>query len=172
MTAATADAPPASTTPKRLIVRFVDLCERIPMSLPQLLLRITMAIPFFQSGLTKFDGFLSVSPGAVWLFANDFKLHLFGATLAYPFPTAMAVLSGIGELLFPVLLVLGFGTRFAALGLLGMTAIIQLTIPDAWQSFHLPWAAMLLAILVYGPGRLSLDELVARRFGPGGGNAS
>ena len=77
----------------------------------------------------------------------------------------MAFLSACGEIAFPVLLVMGLGTRFAALGLLLMTAIIQLTIPDGWANFHLPWAAMALAILTHGPGRLSLDELVARRFG-------
>jgi len=53
-------------------------------------------------------------------------------------------------------------TRFAALGLFFMTIIIQLTIPDGWANFHLPWAAMALALVVYGPGKLSLDRLIAR----------
>ncbi len=38
-----------------------------------------------------------------------------------------------------------------------MTAIIQLTVPDGWMNFHLPWAAMELAILTFGPGRIALD---------------
>ena len=46
----------------------------------------------------------------------------------------MAYASAIGEVCFPVLLVLGLGTRYAALGLMGMTAIIQLTVPDGWQN--------------------------------------
>ena len=135
---------------------------RIPGWLPQLVLRLTAAIPFWKSGLTKWDGFLQVSPSANYLFANEFKLHLFGAEVAYPAPELMAFLSGVGEIVLPVMLVLGLGTRFAALGLLIMTGIIQLTLPDAWQNFHLPWAAMLLPILVFGPGAVSLDRWLLR----------
>jgi putative oxidoreductase len=72
-------------------------------------------------------------------------------------------LSGIGEITLPILLVLGLATRFAAFGLLFMTLIIQLTIPDGWANFHLPWAAMALALVVHGPGKLSLDYLLSRR---------
>lgn len=61
----------------------------------------------------------------------------------------MAHASGIAEILLPVLLVLGLGTRLAAAGLLVMTAIIQITIPDGWANFHLPWAAMATALLAY-----------------------
>jgi putative oxidoreductase len=56
-----------------------------------------------------------------------------------------------------VLLVFGLATRYAALGLLAMTAIIQLTVPDGWANFHLPWAAMALAIMTFGPGKIALD---------------
>jgi putative oxidoreductase len=74
----------------------------------------------------------------------------------------VALLTGIFEFALPVLLVLGLATRFAALGLLFMTIIIQLTIPDGWANFHLPWAAMALALVVHGPGKLSLDHLIAK----------
>ena len=47
--------------------------------------------------------------------------------------------------------------------LLIMTAIIQLTIPDGWANFHLPWAAMAAALLVIGPGRVALDAALAGR---------
>ena len=95
--------------------------------------------------------------GAKQLFAEEFKLHLFGAEIAYPAPELVATLSAIGEVSFPVLLVLGLGARYAALALLGMTAIIQLTVPDGWANFHLPWAAMALAIMTFGPGKIALD---------------
>jgi putative oxidoreductase len=62
-----------------------------------------------------------------------------------------------------VLLVLGLGTRYAALGLLAMTAIIQLTIPDGWANFHLPWAAMALALITWGGGPLAVDHFIANR---------
>ncbi|MEM1378218.1 MAG: hypothetical protein AAGG69_12610, partial [Pseudomonadota bacterium] len=55
----------------------------------------------------------------------------------------------------------GIATRFSALGLLAMTAIIQLTVPTGW-AIHLTWAAIALAIVAWGPGRLSADHLLKR----------
>jgi putative oxidoreductase len=97
----------------------------------------------------------------VTLFTDEFKLHLPGGPYPFPAPTAMAFLSGCGEIVFPVLLVLGLGARFAALGLLFMTFIVELTVPDGWP-IHITWAAMTLAIMAYGAGRLSLDHLIRR----------
>lgn len=133
-----------------------------PLSLTALALRFALAVPFFKSGLTKWDGFLKLSDTPELLFTEEFKLHVFGAVYDYPFPKLMAWGSSLGEIILPVLLVLGLGTRFAALGLLFMTALVQLTIPDGWANFHLPWAAMALAIIVLGPGKLSLDWLLRR----------
>jgi putative oxidoreductase len=133
--------------------------------LAQSALRLALAVPFFKSGLTKWDGFLQLSDGAEALFSEEFKLHLFGAEIPYPAPHAMAFASGCMELLLPVLLVIGLGTRLAAFGLLGMTAIIQLTVPDGWANFHLIWAASALALIAYGPGPLSLDALLGRFWG-------
>lgn len=138
------------------------LLARVPASLAQLTLRVALAVPFFRSGLTKWDG-LSVSDSTVWLFTEEFKLHLFGATVAYPWPWLMAQLSAIGEIVLPILLVVGLATRPAALGLLAMTAVIQLTIPDGWANFHLPWAAMALALVVWGGGAFSLDRWLLNR---------
>lgn len=123
----------------------------------QFALRAALAVPFFRSGLTKWDGIGRLSDGARYLFAEEFRLHLFGQEFAYPFPTAMAWASACAEVALPVLLVLGLGTRAAALGLLAMTAVIQLTVPDGWANFHLPWAAMALAVATYGPGPFALD---------------
>jgi putative oxidoreductase len=132
----------------------------IPLSLTMLALRFALAVPFWRSGLTKWDGFLNVSFGAKQLFAEEFKLHIFGAEIPYPAPELVATLSAIAEVSFPVLLVLGLGARYAALGLLGMTAIIQLTVPDGWANFHLPWASMALAIMTFGPGKIALDYVL------------
>jgi putative oxidoreductase len=76
----------------------------------------------------------------------------------------MAFLSGCWEITLSVLLVLGLATRFAALGLLFMTLIIELTVPDGWP-IHITWAAMALGIMAWGPGRISIDHLVSRIFG-------
>ena len=56
------------------------------------------------------------------------------------------------------------GTRFAAFGLLLMTCIVELTVPDGWP-IHITWAAMALGIMAWGPGRLSLDYALARIAG-------
>ena len=152
-----------ATEGTRLYRRADDLLAAIPASLALFVLRVALAVPFFRSGLTKWDGFLSIAPGARFLFANEFKLHLFGQTYAYPFPLLMAWAASIGEIVLPVLLVVGLFTRFAALGLFVMTIIIQLTIPAGWANFHLPWAAMALALMVYGAGMLSADRLVFGR---------
>ena len=130
-------------------------------SLVQLVLRFALAVPFWRSGILKWDGFLQLNDTAVTLFTDEFKLHLPGGPYPFPAPTAMAFLSGCGEIVFPVLLVLGLGARFAALGLLFMTFIVELTVPDGWP-IHITWAAMALAIMAYGAGRLSLDHLIRR----------
>jgi putative oxidoreductase len=139
------------------------LTKLLPASLASLVLRFGLAVPFFKSGLTKWDGFLQISDTPELLFTEEFKLHLIGAVIDYPLPKLMAWGSSLGEIILPILLVLGLGTRLAAFGLLLMTALIQLTIPDGWANFHLPWAAMAIAIIVIGPGKFSLDWLLRKR---------
>jgi putative oxidoreductase len=108
------------------------------------------AVPFWRSGILKWNGFLRLSDTAVTPFSEEFMLHLPGGPYHFPAPTAMAFMSGCGEIIFPVLLILGLGTRFAALGLLFMTVIVELTVPDGWP-VHITWAAMALGIMAYGP---------------------
>jgi putative oxidoreductase len=127
-----------------------------------LALRIALAVPFWRSGLTKWDGFLQLSDSARLLFSDEFRLHVFGREIPFPMPSLFAHLSGAAEICLPILLVLGLGTRFAAGGLLLMTGIIQLTEPDGWANFHLPWAAMALTLVVFGGGRVGLDALLVR----------
>ena len=150
-------------SPFRAVDELSRLLARFPISITQLVLRVALAVPFWRSGLTKWDGFFRLSDTADYLFTEEFRLHLFGGEYGLPAPHLMALLSSCGEILFPIMLVFGLGTRFAAVGLLAMTAIIQLTIPDGWANFHLPWAAMALAIVNYGPGKVSLDQLIAGR---------
>lgn len=147
-----------------LIRRAEERLGSIPPSLALLALRLALAIPFFRSGLTKWDG-LQLSGGARYLFTTEFQLHLFGGPYAYPAPILAAHLAGVAEILLPILLVLGLGTRFAALGLLAMTAVIQITIPDGWANFHLPWAAMALALVTFGGGRIAVDAWPRGRQG-------
>ncbi len=131
-----------------------------PASLALIVLRLTLARPFFASGLTRWDGWFNLSFGAKALFADEYRLHISGAEIPFPQPEFVATLASTAEIVLPILLAFGFLTRYAALGLLCMTAVIQLTYPDGWQNFHLPWAAMALAIMAFGPGALSLDRLL------------
>jgi putative oxidoreductase len=101
-----------------------------------------------------------LSPAAVFLFEDEFKLHILGQAYDFPLPTAVAFLDSIAEIVLPVLLVIGLATRFSALGLLAMTGVIQLVVPEGWANFHLPWAALAVAIIALGPGTLSLDHLI------------
>jgi len=139
-----------------------DWLARVAQVLAPPVLRIALAVPFLKSGLTKWDGFLSLSPAAEFLFEDEFKLHIFGQAYDFPLPTVFAHVDSIAEIVLPVLLVIGLATRFSALGLLVMTGVIQLVVPEGWANFHLPWAGLALAIIALGPGALSLDHLLER----------
>ena len=158
----------SALAPLNPIARFTSaVFGLVPAWLPLLILRLTLARPFFASGLTRWDGWFTLSFGTKILFAEEYKLHLFGAEIPFPMPELVATMASTAEIVLPVLLAFGFLTRWAALGLLIMTGIIQLTYPDGWANFHLYWAAMALAIITFGPGAISLDRLI----GLDGGNA-
>jgi putative oxidoreductase len=125
------------------------------------LLRIALALPFLRSGLTRWDGF-SISFGTLYLFEEQFKLHILGGVYDLPAPDLLATLVAVAEIVLPILIIAGLATRLAALGLLVMTGVIQLVFPEGWANFHLNWAAMAVAIIALGPGRLSLDQWIAR----------
>ena len=72
-----------------------------------------------------------------------------------------AYLLSYAEFILPICLVLGFATRFAALGLLIMTALIQIYVmPEALWSVHVYWAAILLVLLTRGAGQISVDHII------------
>jgi putative oxidoreductase len=131
------------------------LAERIPYSLVALLTRVAVAGVFWRSGRTKVSG-LSIREETLFLFREEYRVPLLPPDLA-------AYLATTAEHLFSVLLVVGLASRLSALGLLGMTAVIQLFVfPHAWPE-HIQWAAMLLLIVARGPGTISLDQLVWSR---------
>ncbi len=132
----------------------------VPAWLPLLILRIALARPFFASGLTRWDGWFTLSLGAKALFAGEYKLHILGDEFPFPAPELVATIASTAEIVLPVLLTFGLFTRWAALGLLVMTGVIQLTYPDGWANFHLYWAGIALALMTFGPGAISLDRLI------------
>ncbi|WP_432761587.1 DoxX family protein [Rhizobium calliandrae] len=150
------------------VVSLVATAKKLVMTVArptfvQAVMRLALAVPFWKSGILKWDGFLQLNDTAVTLFTDEFMLHLPGGPYPYPAPVTMAFLSGCAEITFPILLVLGLATRFAATGLLFMTLIVELTVPDGWP-IHITWAAMALSLMAWGPGNLSVDHLLSRRF--------
>jgi putative oxidoreductase len=132
-----------------------SLTERIPDSAVALVSRLAVASVFWRSGQTKVSGF-SIREETFDLFREEYKVPLLPPDLA-------AYLATTAEHVFPVLLVAGLASRLSALGLLGMTMVIQLFVfPDGWPE-HVLWGALLLSIIARGPGAISLDHLVREK---------
>ena len=129
----------------------VNLVERIPMDVILLAVRIGVAMIFLKSGMTKTSEGLTLADQTFVLFEYEYALPLIPHDIA-------AYLATYAEHLLPVMLILGLGGRLAALGLLGMTAVIQIFVyPNLWD-IHLFWAGALLLIIAKGPGLISIDK--------------
>lgn len=119
-------------------------------------IRLLVASVFFKSGLTKIANWDST----VALFTNEYAVPLLSPELA--------ALLGTGvELIFPVLLVVGLGARFSALVLFVFNLIAVISYPDLGEvglRDHQTWGLLLLITLLHGPGKLSLDHLIIRRY--------
>lgn len=118
--------------------------------------RIYVGQAFFLSGLTKIRDWETT----IALFTDEYKVPLL--------PPAVAALMGTaGELVLPVLLVLGLGGRFAALGLFVVNAVAVISLaeiaPAALQQ-HIFWGSLLAGLAIYGPGAWSLERLLWPRL--------
>ena len=135
-----------------MLARVNAVFDRLGWDIPALALRLFPAAVFWLSGRSKVEGF-QIKDSTWFFFEQEYKLPLIPSDWA-------AVLATLAEHALPVALVLGIATRLSALGLLGMTAVIQLFVyPEAWATHGL-WAACFLALIARGPGRLSLDHLL------------
>jgi len=135
-----------------LIRRINGWGDLIPRDLVLLAARVFPAVVFWRSARTKVEGF-SISDSTWFLFEHVYALPVIPSTWA-------AVIATIAEHVLPVLLILGLFARLSALGLLVMTAVIQIFVfPEAWITHGL-WAVCFLAVIAGGPGRLSLDRLL------------
>jgi len=136
-----------------IYARISQKLDDLPGSILLLVARLGVAGVFFMSGRTKVDGILHITDSTYSLFETDYRIPLIPPHIA-------AHLATYQEHLFPILLVLGLFNRVAALGLLGMTTVIEVFVyPDAWPT-HLSWAGLLLPIIFRGGGRFSLDYLL------------
>ena len=144
------------SVPGRIIQQAIATMGWIPNWFIALSARIFPAAVFWQSGQTKVAGF-HLKPSAISLFENEYQLPLIDPTIA-------AYASAFSEHFFPILLVIGLATRFSALALLCMTAVIEIFVyPGAWPT-HGVWATCFLVVIARGPGWLSLDHLIARKY--------
>jgi putative oxidoreductase len=127
----------------------VGWLERMPFSLHLLLFRLAIAGVFLRAGLQKLASWEST----VALFAEEYKVPVLPPAIA-------AAMGSAVEVGCSMLLLLGLGTRLAALPMLGQILVIQLFVyPGAWPE-HLVWSSILLVLLTRGGGALSLDHLV------------
>ncbi len=132
---------------------FARLAETLlPMWLLLLVQRFAIASIFFLSGRTKVEGW-TVTDSAIELFRNEYRLPLIP-------PETAAYIAATAEHVFPILLVIGLLTRISAMALLVMTLTIQIFVyPDAWPT-HLSWAGLLLPLIAFGGGKVSLDRVL------------
>ncbi|MBT2968340.1 MAG: DoxX family protein [gamma proteobacterium symbiont of Ctena orbiculata] len=140
-----------------LIDKLQSVFGFIGRSIPEwgiaLLARGAIAYTFWASGRSKVSGFLDISDSTFLLFEHEYGVPLIPPNIA-------AHMATYAEHIFPILLVLGLFTRFAALSLLIMTAVIQLFVyPDAWN-VHMWWALAMLYLIRHGGGAVSLDRLL------------
>jgi putative oxidoreductase len=153
-----------------LVRQYISICTRIPNSLIAFIARFSIASVFWKSGQTKIQGLTidivngdfklgwpRLSDSVIALFKDEYRLPLIAPEIAAP-------MAAFAEHFFPLMILLGLATRLSALALLGMTLTIQLFVyPDAY-SVHGTWAAVLLYLMVNGPGKLSVDHWIARRY--------
>jgi putative oxidoreductase len=159
----------------RIACQLVSVLNCIGEWLPQLGLRVLLAWEFWESGLEKFHG-------ENWF--ADIKD-------SFPFPFNIVpvdiswTLATWTELLAPILLIAGLATRSASVWLLIPTIVATAAVhwPAQWNgigellqgyvisdnghgNFKLPviFIVMLLPLVFRGPGRLSIDRLICRRY--------
>lgn len=167
----TEGAAPGGTIPRltSLLQSVHSAMGHLPNTLLAFIARFSIAAVFWKSGQTKIEGLAidivsgtftlgwpRLSDNAVFLFKEEYQLPLLPPELG-------ATMAALGEHILPLFILLGLATRLSALGLLGMTMVIQLFVyPDAYAT-HGTWAAVLLYLMAHGPGQLSIDAWIAKR---------
>lgn len=142
----------------RLIDSLINLLARIPHFIPALIGRLAMGLVFWNSGRTKVEGWniFHVSDKTLFLFKEEYKVP-------YIPPEIAALMAQVAEHVLGALLIVGLATRFSAAGLLVMVIVIQTFVYPQAYVLHGTWAAVLLMLIKYGPGPLSLDYLLYKR---------
>jgi len=142
-----------TTMTQRLIQPYLQTSQLLSYLQPIALLaaRLYVAWVFFAAGLTKLRDWDTT----LFLFEEEYNVPFI------PFELA-AYLGTAGEILLPIILVLGLASRFGALGLsiLNIVAVISLAeIAPAALYSHVIWGLLLLLTVLFGAGKISLDNL-------------
>ena len=142
---------PSLKNRKNFILSFYKILEMIPEAIPAFVLRLGVSLVFFRSGLAKLqENSWALSQQTIFLFRDEYHM---------PFPELSAYVATSVELLAPLMLLFGIGSRIAAAAMLGMTLVIQIFVyPESYPD-HLMWLGPLLYIVLRGPGNLSFDCL-------------
>lgn len=126
-----------------------------------LLARIWVAQIFFMSGLLKLQSWTSTQ----MLFAHVYDVPFLS-------PHVAAVLGTSAELILPIFLVLGLGGRFLILLFFIYNIFCAISYPFLWTvngaaglADHVNWALLLMLLMCYGSGKLSLDYWIHKRHG-------
>jgi len=145
------------------IRRGLAVTRQIDRLQPLLLLaaRLYVGLVFFRAGWLKIADWSNT----LALFRDTYKVPLL--------PPELAAYAGtFGELFFPALIVFGLAGRLGAAGLFAVNVMAVASYLDlfgfecpAGINSHYYWGSVLLALTVFGPGRISIDELVLRRLG-------
>lgn len=119
-------------------------------------LRLWVARVFWNSGMTKIQSWDTT----LMLFEYEYAVPVL------PFNVAAFLATGV-ELIAPVLLVLGLGTRAGAVALFVLNLVAAIAYPDispAGLKDHYLWGAILAVTFFHGPGKLSIDHFLGKKL--------
>jgi putative oxidoreductase len=139
--------------PPGLIGRAIGWLECVPLCIPEVFFRLGIGLAFWRSGQTKIQSW----PTTLALFSDEYKVPILPPEIAAYIATAV-------ELTAPILLLLGLATRLGAAAMLVMTIVIQTFVYPQSYPTHLLWAGPIIYLIIRGPGVLSIDHLIRKRF--------
>jgi len=121
--------------------------------------RLYVSWQFLNAGYIKITNWTSTE----FLFENEYHTPFLS-------PHDAAIAGTFGELFFPTLVALGLFGRLGALGLFCVNIVAVISYSnvlladgsEAALAQHILWGTLLLFIIVYGPGKLSIDHLLMR----------
>jgi len=124
--------------------------------------------PLFALSIRLYLGRVFIASGLIKLMNWDSTLALFAYEYHVPLlpPALAAILGTAAEVLLPVFLVAGLGTRFVAFALFAFNIVAATSYPDlspAGLKDHILWGTLMIVLFVYGPGKFSIDRWLTLR---------